>query len=262
MIRENICYEVGFVTDPGNVREENQDSLLIRRGSWDKKEFLLLAVADGMGGLASGKEASSFVVNHLNWWWEHQLANLVADGIDWDSLMSNLTATIDQINWNLYELFRSAGEQSGTTLTLAFVYEARYIVLQTGDSRAYRIHKKDIRKLTKDQSWCQREVDAGRLSESDAEKHPMRHILISSLGLSVEHSLDHYGGSLDAGDGLLLCSDGFYNEMDKGLISAFSRRKPVQKILDSAAQRIKAGAADDNLTAILVRASKFQRWGK
>ncbi len=254
-----LHYEIGYVTDAGNVRRDNQDSLLIRKGNIRKDEFALLAVADGMGGFARGEDASLQAVDQLDQWWRSQLSGLLFAGLDWVRLRNSLVVAVENINWSLYSKYshmQNGKDRAGTTLTLAFLYQRQYLILQVGDSRAYAVKGGMLLPLTKDQTWCRREIEAGRLTEQEAQTHPMRHVLISTLGVTSDYELDEYKGKLNEGVGLLLCSDGFYGEMDNHLPDSFSKNTPVQTILDEAAARIRKGKAQDNLSAILLRVTK------
>ena len=254
-----IHYDIGYITDIGNVRNTNQDSLLVRRGNIGKQEFVLTAVADGMGGLSRGEEASAQAVNTLDQWWNDQLPDIVVGGLDWAAVKNSLIVAIDQINWTLYSQIQEGKEKSGTTLTLAFLHQNRYQLLQIGDSRAYLINRTGLKQLTKDQTWCQREIDAGRLLPAAAESHPMRHVLISSLGVAPQYILDQYQGKMAGGECLLLCSDGFYNEVDEKKLW-LNNSLPAQAVLDGAATQIRSGTSSDNFTAVLLRLTKTYGW--
>ena len=94
-----VRYDTGYVTHPGNCRTVNQDNLLLRRGAVDGQDFLLLAVADGMGGMARGEEASGCAVALLdNWWNTEPPALLSAGGPDWPGLENSLAVAIERIN--------------------------------------------------------------------------------------------------------------------------------------------------------------------
>lgn len=258
-MREAYHYEAGYVTDAGNVRAVNQDSLLIRRGSLGGSELMLLAVADGMGGLAHGEEASLLAVKTLNTWWNEQLPGLLAEGLAWRSLENSLAVAIDQINWALYTGGDEGRGRSSTTLTLAFLFGREFLLLQVGDSRCYQLCGDAPEQLTRDQTWCQQELDAGRLSAQEAAVHPMRHVLVSTLGVTSSFTLDRSSGKLGFGEGLLLCSDGFYAEMTDEMFSGFARGESVQTLLDAAQRAICVGTAEDNLSAVLVRLNRGKR---
>ena len=253
-------YDIGFVTDPGNVRSENQDSLIIRCGSMEQTDFALVAVADGMGGLAHGAEASTRAVQTLDQWWNEQLSDLLADGYDAAKLKNSLMVAVDRINYAIFADANAGGEKNGTTLTLAFLYQRQYLLMQVGDSRAYLLRGGKLRQLTKDQTWCRAEIDAGRLTEEKAATHPMRHVLISAIGVAEHYMLETQTGKLAPGEGLLLCSDGFYGEMNPDCFRLEEKDASAQTMLDAAAQQLRLGAAEDNLTGVLLRLERTRGW--
>ena len=252
-----LRYEVGYVTHPGNQRPVNQDSLLIRRGSVDDREFLLLAVADGMGGMAQGEEASGLATRRLDQWWTEQLPALVSPKLRWEAVEDSLRIVVESVNWTLYSMAQE-GKRCGTTLTLLFLYQGEYRIFQVGDSRAYLLRKGKLRQLTRDQTYCRREIEAGRMTEAEAAEHPMRHVLVSTLGVTSEYTLEVTAGELPSGGGLLLCSDGFYQELPPDWPGPAREKTAVQPLLEEAASLILQGTAEDNLTALLVRMTR--RW--
>lgn len=91
--------DVGFVSDPGNQRPDNQDSLIVRRGQLDGRDFVLLAVADGMGGMSQGDRASCIAALLLGQWWEGELPTLLTQKpFSWENLSNALTEVISHIN--------------------------------------------------------------------------------------------------------------------------------------------------------------------
>ncbi len=85
--------DLGFLSDPGNRRPDNQDSLIARRGEMDGQEFFLLAVADGMGGMAHGDQASYTAALLLDQWWDAELPLLlIRRPFSWEKLSASLSA--------------------------------------------------------------------------------------------------------------------------------------------------------------------------
>lgn len=188
-------YDTGFVTHAGNRRAANQDSLLLRRGSLGSQDFLLLAVADGMGGMARGELASGCATELLDGWWASELPALLGPaGPDWPGLESSLTVAVERINAAIRQRGADRPDQAGTTLTALFLFGAEYLILHTGDSRAYRLWDGPPLQLTRDHTWCAREQAAGRLTPEQAASHPMRHMLTSTLGVRESYELDRLRG--------------------------------------------------------------------
>ena len=105
--------------------------------------------------------------------------------MDWEAVESSLRVVVEAVNWTLYSAAQE-GTRSGTTLTLLFLFQGEYRIFQVGDSRAYLLQKGSLRQLTRDQTYCRREIEAGRMTEAEAAVHPMRHVLVSTLGVTNE----------------------------------------------------------------------------
>ena len=252
-------YDIAYISSVGNVRKVNQDSLIVRCGKIGDKEFSLLAVADGMGGLLHGEKASGTAIQLLDQWWNSRLAGCLSKGLDWEQLKNSMAVLIDQINWSLYSASEESKEKSGTTLTAAFLYQEQFCIFQVGDSRADKVTGRGLAQITKDQTFVQQEVDAGRITHEEAKNHPMKHALLSALGVTSEYVMEQFPGKLDPGEGLLLCSDGFYQEMGGTWYKDFGRSEQLQELLSGEERAICRGMASDNLTAILVRLNKGKR---
>ena len=246
---KKLRYRFGCVTDVGNRRTSNQDSLMLRTGTCQGKEILLAAVADGMGGMKRGDWASLTALTMLDRWWTERLSEFVGETVLWDLLGDSLAVTVEQINWTIYR--ESGAERSGTTLSMLFLYDNHYLLLHVGDSRIYRLRRGVTEQLTRDQTWCQQELDAGRLTAEEAAVHPMRHALISTLGVEAQYQLQRESGTVSPGDAFLLCSDGFYQEFDPAV---WKKIDDPQKLLEQACAQIKEGPAGDNLSAVLLTA--------
>lgn len=249
---KSLYCELGFISDPGNCRPNNQDSLIVRRGQLDGQDFFLLAVADGMGGMSQGDRASYTAAVLLGRWWDGELPVLLTrKPFSWESISASLSVAIDQINWTIRSE-STTDAKSGTTLSLLFFFDGRYLLKQVGDSRIYLLRGDKVFQMTKDQTWCQQEIDQGRLTPQEASVHRMRHVLISALGIREDYICQEGQGEAAAGDWFLLCSDGFYNE-----IEVTTRWLPAQKgvapqqVLDGLLAQIKEKRAEDNISAIL-----------
>ncbi|WP_326205332.1 PP2C family protein-serine/threonine phosphatase [Dysosmobacter sp.] len=131
--------------------------------------------------------------------------------------------------------------------------------MQVGDSRAYLLQKGRLHQLTRDQTYCRREIEAGRMTEAEAAEHPMRHVLVSTLGITKEYTLEVTAGKMPNGGSILLCSDGFYQELPVDWPGPDRERHTVQTMLEETASLILRGTAEDNLTALLVRMTRSWR---
>lgn len=97
------------------------------------------------------------------------------------------------------------------------------------------------------------------MTEAEAAEHPMRHVLVSTLGITKEYTLEVTAGKMPNGGSILLCSDGFYQELPVDWPGPDRERHTVQTMLEETASLILRGTAEDNLTALLVRMTRSWR---
>lgn len=210
----------------------------------------LFVVADGMGGHAAGEIASEMATQ------------LVAStfqpvrGMSDDELMAQMVASIRTANAAIYQ--RTLTEQDkrgmGTTATVLNLLPRRYLIGQVGDSRAYLLRGGVFTQLTKDHSYVQEQVDAGRLSPEEARVHPYANVITRCVGSNGDVVPDLFLGTLEPDDLLLLASDGLTGMLDdeelRTLLLANPDLEVAVDVLISEANR-KGGL--DNITVILIR---------
>jgi len=117
---------------------------------------------------------------------------------------------VELANAQIYSYAREHPEVRGmgTTVTAAGIFGTDLYVAQIGDSRAYLVRRAEAIQLTKDQSLMQRLVDAGELTEDEAEQSERRNIILQALGPDPRVKVDLTSQSIRRGDTLILCSDG------------------------------------------------------
>lgn len=146
-------------------------------------EISLVAVCDGMGGFAKGELASATVIRALNDWFANRLTYLVGSGFSDDDVRREWTDLLKNQNEIIKAYGAGNGISLGTTIVAALFYGNRYIICNLGDSRAYRLGN-GIELITKDHSYVQRELDAGRMTEAEAEVSPQRSVILQCIGAS------------------------------------------------------------------------------
>lgn len=235
-------------THRGNVRKRNEDSCYIPDG---KGPDDLIIVADGMGGYNAGDVASQMGV---------QVAcNII-------SAARNLSPapTLEYaVRWAYNEANRAILEYAGTnefyqgmgtTMTLACREGSRWVIGNTGDSRAYLIRGSEVRQVTIDHSLVQLMVDRGRMTAEEARVHPYRNVITRSIGADSFAGADIFRLDAQAGDVLLLCSDGLSNYVGEQdillcIASGGSLDGAAEEMLKLALER----GGSDNITAVLAR---------
>ena len=240
------------MTDPGLIRRENQDAYAVRVG--EESGFTVCVVCDGMGGPGGGKLAAQLAVEAFM---ASCLANLRSD-MDPCRVQEVAEFAVAAANTAVYE--RSVRDNlrgMGTTLVSALVREGTALVSNVGDSRAYLIRREGegaIRRVTKDHSLVERLVDCGSLTAEEARRYPGRNFITRALGPDEEALSDSYLVELEAGDCLLLCTDGLVNtatdeEMAREVLRTGEENTCLDRLLEIARSR----GAPDNVTAVLLR---------
>jgi serine/threonine protein phosphatase PrpC len=246
-------------TDVGLVREHNEDNFLLAdlgTGSRDPDNFreisrsgLLLAVCDGMGGAAAGEVASQMAVDTL-----YEMMRRGGPPADRDGLARNLVRSVEEAGARIFESARADRSKRGmgTTATVAALMDKTLFVGQVGDSRAYVLRTGELKQITKDQSLVNQLIEAGQLTEDEAEAFEHSNIILQALGTTEQVSVDLTFLELRQGDRLLMCSDGL-----SGLVHGDVIREVLAEFdeLDACCERLielaKAGGGHDNITVIL-----------
>jgi serine/threonine protein phosphatase PrpC len=246
-------------TDVGLVREHNEDNYLLAdlaTGSREPQTFrevspagLLLAVCDGMGGAAAGEVASQMAVDTL-----YEMMRRSVPPPDRDALARSLVRSVEEAGTRIFESARADRSRRGmgTTATVAALMDRTLFVGQVGDSRAYVLRSNELKQITKDQSLVNQLIEAGQLTEDEAEAFEHSNIILQALGTTEAVSVDLTFLELRAGDRLLMCSDGL-----SGLVHGDVIREVLSEIddLDTCCERLielaKAGGGHDNVTVIL-----------
>jgi len=214
----------------------------------------ILIVADGVGGAASGALASSIatetILSELHSWW-HKVPKRTPESIE-----AALKRGIDIANKAIYQKANSSHEHHGmgTTTTLALVLDGEAYIAQVGDSRAYLVRKGAAKQLTKDQSFVQRLIDAGRMTQKEAAQSEHRNIILQALGPEEKVVTDLYRLKLENDDFLVLCSDGLSNQVSAEDIGRITRGagKPAE-ICEALIEEALHTGAPDNVTVVAAR---------
>ncbi len=226
--------QVGARTDVGCVREQNEDSMLVKTP--------LLVVADGIGGQEAGEVASQIAVETME-----EEAPLVADA-------QALGKAVKEANRSVLEA-ASLGRGRpgmGTTLTAAVIDGSAMIVAQVGDSRCYRMRGGELEQLTHDHSLIASLIETGQITEEEAKTHPSRSIITKALGSDPDMVPDLFEFDVKKGDRIVLCSDGLHGMISKDeLIDVLQNVENPQMAADKLVELAKAHGGMDNVTVIV-----------
>ena len=163
---------------------------------------------------------------------------------------------IEIANRAIYQKAHESPEHHGmgTTTTLALILDGEAHIAQVGDSRAYLVRGTEATQLTKDQSFVQRLIDAGRMTKKEAEQSEHRNIILQALGPEEKVVTDLYHVTLQSGDFLVLCSDGLSNQVSSDEIGRITRGSGLpSEICESLVEEAMHTGAPDNVTVIAAR---------
>lgn len=250
-----LDYQVGRRSHPGKVRTLNEDSLLsLELSSIQQGTILpcgLFAIADGMGGHASGDLASGMVINTIA---KKALCEIVSlQTPAFDRYMDWLKETVQAANLAVYETRKKAGNDMGSTLVLCLLIGTQAYLAHQGDSRIYLVNQGSIQQLTTDHSLVQHMVTTGQISQDEARNHPQRNVIYRSLGDKPTVEVDCLTQQVFPHDRLLLCSDGLTSvleddKLQKIVLDANSPQEACDRLIEAA----NSAGGEDNISVIVI----------
>ena len=270
-----MIVELYAKSDVGRVRRGNEDNFLVLDLSTEQtwtgsdnitpperltkfnlgEKGLVLVVSDGMGGALAGDVASRMAVDSVR---EMLTGSETGEGCETDvdlvECLKNATVYANlAIHMRSQEDSRCAG--MGATFTGAAVRGNSLDLVQVGDSRGYVIRKGQIRLATKDQSLVQQLVDVGQISESEAETHMFRNVILQALGAQSEITPVTGKIRIKQGDLVLLCSDGLSGKLRAEDIQRIvtGNNGDLVKACEALVQEANDRGGEDNITVVLAR---------
>ena len=272
--RPSLAVKAFGLTDTGRARSSNEDQFLIAeltktmriwhtslrepKAVFGDEHGHLFLVADGMGGHSAGEQASAlavaaieqFTLNTFKWFFH-------ADGADAQKALAQFQTALRQADARILEESVEHPELSGmgTTVTMAYHLDAQLCIVHVGDSRAYIFEDDELHQITHDHTLMADMVRRGAIQPEEVAHHRLRHVITNVVGgnqagVNVEgHALE-----VQAGDCLLLCSDGLTEMLSNDAIAAILRAEldPQAACTKLVAQANDAGGRD-NVTVVVAR---------
>ncbi|HLG97498.1 MAG TPA: protein phosphatase 2C domain-containing protein [Bryobacteraceae bacterium] len=229
------------LSDPGCVRQNNEDSFLV------SPKTGLYVVADGMGGAQAGEHASQMAVETVASYIEHAGVRNA----------DTLAKAFEEANHRVMHAAANDAtkEGMGTTLLAALENGPEVLIASVGDSRAYVYEGGELTGITEDQTWVH---EVGRrlgIDENSLRTHPMRHVLTMAIGVSPELRVHSYAVKPESGALILLSSDGLHGVVEAAAIATTlsgngTLESKCRRLIDAARE----AGGPDNITAVLLRA--------
>lgn len=225
--------ELGSRTEAG-PRPENQDAVLVARLDDGR---VIAAVADGMGGLEAGAEASRRALEAIE--------TGVRAGV-------GLEVSVHRAHQAVRLL--AEHDEAGSTVVAALIDEHGVEVAHVGDSRAYQLGPMGLVPLTTDHTVASEAAVQGELASREVADSRWGRALSRSLGREGPFEVTTTMGTpISAGGALILTSDGVHgvlgaDEMERIAADAGDAGAAATALVEHAL----AHGAADNVSAVVV----------
>ena len=257
-----MCFLTAWNTDVGIRKKTNQDGLLIKTAQSTIGDIGIFVVCDGMGGLSLGELASSSVIVRISAWFEKKLPEIILSNNIANNIANNIKSSfkkeIIEANKTLEVYGKENRLKVGTTICALLVIKEKYYIFHVGDSRIYRVNT-EVKQMTEDQTFVNREIKLGRMSEEEAKVHPKKHTLIECVGVTAGINILVYEGSVKKDDIFIISSDGFYTEIkEEEFLKEFNSKNTknedeMKNTLKKLTDLVKERNEKDNISAISVK---------
>ena len=259
-----LSFRIAARSDIGRVRRINQDMVAQAELPLATGQIAQLClVADGMGGAKAGELASKIATEVMTAQLSHVAAQTAPDDASWQEA---LRAAAVAANSAVYRESKAdpAHQGMGTTLTVALIVGDRVHLASVGDTRAYLINARgvtvdnaSVAQLTSDHSLVARLVDIGQITAEQARTHPQRNLLYRSVGTDPTVEIDTRSEQIDAGDVILLCSDGLFGfvrdeEIARIAIEEHAPDRACTALIALANSR----GGSDNISVVIIRVER------
>lgn len=243
------------LSDSGMCRAENQDcyAFVVLPEMKGKAAAHLAVVCDGMGGAHSGETASCLATAVF-------VEQMVQEPTRDERALKNAVIAANKA------VYRKSQEEErfsgmGTTLVSVLVRENEVEAAYVGDSRAYLFRGGELSQLTHDHSYVQSLVDKGEITQEEAAIHPMKNLIMRAVGVKKAVAPDVFSFEWQEGDKILLCSDGFSNEVStEQTVSILSSGVPLEQMARELIGAANCAGGDDNITVLLLENTKENEW--
>lgn len=250
-------------TDVGDVKQTNQDCILVKHSLINNHSVGLFIVADGCGGMAYGEEVSNLVVTHFSRVWNHELKDmLLSQKIKETEVEALLEKAIQEINSGAIFFGKQVDSKVGSTLSLLLTIDNMYIIKNVGDSRIYRARKKKITQLTQDQSLVADLIRNGEITREEAKNFGKKNVLTMCIGVFEDIKTYTRTGKIKHGDTFVVCCDGLHNKVDESKMIALldDKAQPFENVSKRLRDAISRGDANDNVSSVICRFEKERRF--
>ncbi|MCR5195638.1 MAG: serine/threonine-protein phosphatase [Pseudobutyrivibrio sp.] len=252
-----MSFKVDAYSDIGTKKNVNQDALLIKQATVKTIGNVCLGVlCDGMGGLSCGEVASAAFIDRMDSWFKGEFPKLLetlGENVDLELLIEKVKNQWNDITTEINDKLKSYGIEKGirlgTTVVAIIIIGNKYLVMNVGDSRAYKFYKKKIEQVSHDQSYVQQQLELGRMTEEEAKHSDKKSVLLQSIGASEHVVPECFYGETERGWHFLLCSDGLWRKLThKEIIGITPQKDGIKRLTDL----VKNRGETDNISGLII----------
>lgn len=239
--------QVGFKTDTGKRRKNNEDALFII------PELKTYIVADGVGGHKSGELASRTAVSGIA---EYMKANSFQQIEEEEELKEYFLNCLRKVNEKIYNMSKESPEHNGmaTTLVMIYIKGSKAYVVNVGDSRAYIVRNGEISKITEDHTYVNELLKNGTITEQEAEVHPQKNMITRALGGDLDVYPDFFQVNVLKKDLFILCTDGLYGEVsDEKICQLAATATTMSSLSKELVKLANENGGNDNITVVCLK---------
>ena len=221
--------DISYYTSRGG-RQNNEDFVSLL----ENNDTIIASVADGLGGHDSGEIASQLAVKTVN-------AELINKNLSVIALEKAIVSA------NLAVVKEAERNNMKTTLAVMWATKEKALLATIGDTRIYHFRNNEIRFQSTDHSVSQMSVMAGEITTGQIRGHKDRNKLVRVLGHKDSVKPDIVDIKLEPRDAILICSDGFWeNIIETEMCRVLSRSKDSKEWLEEMRQIAKSVMPKDN----------------
>ncbi|MEA4914513.1 MAG: protein phosphatase 2C domain-containing protein [Christensenella sp.] len=245
-----LSFRVAGQTDIGCQREQNQDAILLY------PELGFFVLSDGMGGLDKGTVAAQYACESMT-----EMARICLSEYDLHKDESSYAKSMQTSAQLMSDHLSRSGNPDkrvlyGATLVCLTLVKNKAVIVSLGDSRAYLLSRyhKNPRQITEDHTIAELLVQNGDLTREQARNHPSAAQLTAFAGMDPPATPDVFVKDVQAGDRILLCSDGLYGQLsDRDIAHTLRSSKNPDRVCQRLVERANASGGNDNISVIYLK---------
>ena len=232
------------VTDIGRKRQLNQDYVFTSELPLGCLPNLFV-VADGMGGHKAGDYASKYTVETMI-----EEVGMARNKEPVEILGYAIRKANEKVRRKAMEDENMVG--MGTTVVASTYKDGILYVANVGDSRLYVVND-EIRQITRDHSLVEEMIRMGGIDRASARNHPDKNIITRAVGAMDTVNVDFFEVELQAGDIVLMCSDGLTNMIeDEEILEILKREKGLEQKAEELIKTANQNGGKDNIAVVLI----------